>query len=419
MNLNLLKLRLVDFIGGLSIYTVLKHLKEEQYMPKEELDKIREEKFNEQFTLARRTVPYYAAFNTYNDLPVLTKEVIRDHTDQFFSGTYKGKLIKKTTSGSTGTPLKFYTSARAQSYLWAALLLCWEATGYRFGGKVAFIAGNALIKKGIKHTIFYKLLNITLYPASVMSEEAIAGYVASIKKNRIKLIYGYATSINTIAEYILQNGITPPVGLCGIVSTAELLSDKMRANIEKAFGVKVYNQYGCNEAGVSAFECEHHQLHLISSRCKYDTDTSGNLITTDLANEAFVLIKYNTNDIVHFADKPCTCGRSYPVIKDLLGRADDVLTDRKHKTIHCHYFFCLFKGEESIRQYQILFDEKSISVFLTVDGQFGKKNYQHYMDSIKSDLDFENYELKINHQFESKKNLKHSFIIDKRKHTAT
>lgn len=176
-NLHVLKLRLVDLIGGLLIYPVLQQLRKEQYLPKEMLDKSREEKFTALLALARKTVPYYDGCADYRDLPILSKATIRLHSSQFFSGAYHGKLIKKSTSGSTGTPLIFYSSALAQSYLWAALILCWEAAGYRFGDRVAFIAGNALIKKDIKHAIFYKLLNIRLYPASVMSPDSVAGYI--------------------------------------------------------------------------------------------------------------------------------------------------------------------------------------------------------------------------------------------------
>ncbi len=134
-------------------------------------------------------------------------------------------------------------------------------------------------------------MNIESYPVAILTEEIIAKYIESIKQKKIKLIYGYTMAISTIADYIIKNGITPPSGLSGIVSTAEMLSPKTRANIEKAFGVKVFNQYGCNEAGISAFECEEHQLHLISSRCIYEINEQGNLLGTDLANEAAIFMK--------------------------------------------------------------------------------------------------------------------------------
>ena len=58
----------------------------------------------------------------------------------------------------------------------------------------------------------------------------------------------------------------------GVVSTAEILSDKHRDNIGQAFNVKVHNQYGCNEAAISAFECDFGNLHYINTATKLEFD---------------------------------------------------------------------------------------------------------------------------------------------------
>ena len=50
-----------------------------------------------------------------------------------------------------------------------------------------------------------------------------------------QVIYGYAMAINLIADYMLQNKIPSIEGLKGITCTSEVLTDKMRDNIEKAF----------------------------------------------------------------------------------------------------------------------------------------------------------------------------------------
>ena len=195
----------------------------------------------------------------------------------------------------------------------------------------------------------------------------------------------------------------------------QMLTEKIRANIEKAFGVKVFNQYGCNEAGIAAFECEHHNLHLISSRSVYEIDAEGRLIGTDLANKACIFMKFNTGDIVEFSQEVCTCGRHYPVIEKIIGRSDELITDKSNKKIHSSYFNFLFKKDKSIMQYQVCFDEKSIQLNLKVDQDFSEKNYHHYMNLLKTDFDFEVYEIKINEKFYSGSNAKHAFIIDKRK----
>jgi hypothetical protein len=49
-----------------------------------------------------------------------------------------------------------------------------------------------------------------------------------------------------------------------------------------------------------------------------------------------------------------------------------------------------------------------------VDDCFNSNNRQFYLELIKSDFIFDNYEIAINQQFHTGKNLKHTFIIDKR-----
>ena len=413
---NILRLKFIDLVTGLKIYDTLQMFKKHQYMPEKDLRKVRQEKLDTLFTIARNSTVYYAQFNSYQQLPILTKKIIKQYPDNFLSGAYHGKLFMKATGGTTGTPFVYYTSVNAQSHLWAGLLLSWENTGYNFGEKAAFIAGSALMKLTAKHYLFYKLMNIDLYPAAAMSDEIIGKYIAAIRQKKTKLIYGYAMVINTVADYIINKGILPIPELKGIVCTSEMLTDTMRINIEKAFGVKVFNQYGCNEAGISAFECEHGNMHLISSRCIYETMPDGKLIGTDLANESYIFMKYDTGDMVEFSDQQCSCERCYPVIEKIIGRTNDMIVDKKNKKFHSSYFNFLFKKDKSIRQYQVLFDENSILINLLVDDNFTDDSHQYYLDLIKNNLDFDSYHINTNGQFHAKSNAKHTFVIDKRNH---
>lgn len=412
--INMLKLRLIDLLSGMEIYETLQMLKVQQYLPEEELNAIRQQQLNRLFNIAKKSTVYYSRFNSYEEVPVLTKQIMKQHPEDFLSSSFKGKLFKKFTGGTTGAPFKYATASATQSYLWAGLLLAWENTGYKFGDKVAFIGGSALLKVGSKHKMFYSLLNIDRYPVATMDDNIIAGHLAALRQRKTKMIYGYAMAINIIADYMLQNNIEPVTGLKGIVSTSEVLTDKMKANIENAFKVKVYNQYGCNEAGISAFECTHGSMHLISSRCIYETGPGGILISTDLSNDAYVFMKFNTNDIVEFSDNKCSCGRTFPLISKIEGRGNELLVDQRSKKIHSTYFNFLFKNDKAVKQFQVSFDESNFYINLLVDNSFTEANKEYYLDIMKSNFVFDNYEMMINEKFQEGKNLKHTFIIDKR-----
>lgn len=412
--INMLKLKLIDTLSGTQIQQTLRMLKEHQYLAEAELDNIRQEKLDVLFRTARQSTVYYSQFDSYDELPPLTKKIMKECPDDFLSSAYKGKTFKKFTGGTTGTPFPYQTSELAQSHLWAGLILSWESCGYEFGDRVAFIAGSALIKIDTKHKVFYKLLNVDKYPVASMDESVMASHLNKIRDNDTRLIYGYAMSINLIADFMLENNIPPIESMKGIVCTSEVLTDKMRANIEKAFQVKVYNQYGCNEAGLSAFECSHGNMHLITSRCVYEINDDGVLLSTDLANDAYIFMKYNTGDIVKFSDEKCGCGRTYPVIAKIEGRGNELLVDQRNKVIHSSYFNFLFKNDHSIKQYQVTFDERSVYINLKVDHTFNRNNRQFYLEMMKNDFIFDKYEIATNQEFHTGKNLKHTFIIDKR-----
>ena len=412
--INMLKLKLIDILSGTDIDGTLQMLKQHQYLPAEELDVIRQQQLDHLFDIAKSSTGYYAQFENYDEVPTLTKQIMKERPDDFLSSAYKGKVFKKFTGGTSGTPFPYQTSALAQSHLWAGLILSWESCGYEFGDQVAFIAGSALIKVDAKHKVFYKLLNVDKYPVAAMDESIMAAHLNKIRDNDTKLIYGYAMSINLIADFMLENNIPPIESMKGIVCTSEVLTDKMRVNIEKAFNVKVYNQYGCNEAGLSGFECEKGNMHLITSRCMYEIDEYGVLLSTDLANDAYIFMKYNTGDIVKLSDEKCSCGRNYPVISKIEGRGNEMLVDQRNKVIHSSYFNFLFKNDHSIKQYQVTFDERSVCINLKVDHTFNRNNRQFYLELIKNDFVFDKYEIATNKEFHIGKNLKHTFIVDKR-----
>jgi phenylacetate-CoA ligase len=55
-----------------------------------------------------------------------------------------------------------------------------------------------------------------------------------------------------------------------------------------------------------------------------ETDELHEIFITDLLNFGMPMIRYRINDCVELATKPCSCGRGYPLIRQLIGRTGDV-----------------------------------------------------------------------------------------------
>lgn len=410
-----LKFRIIDLLRGTSILPVLEALRRQQYLSAEELESIRQQKLDGLFSLAKNKTAYYRQYASYSELPMLTKDIVQQQPTAFAVEGYNKKLTKKTTGGSTGIPFSYFTTTLSQSFVWAGLLLSWEAAGYRLGDRVAFIAGSSIIKSGWQYRLFYWLMNVKLLYASPLNDEVMANYVLQLQQQKTTIIYGYANTIQTLAHYIIRmGGITFP-HLKGLVSTAELLTPAARIIIEKAFGAKVFNQYGCNEAGISAFECEQGNMHLISTRCMYETSADGCLLGTDLANEGYIMMKFNSTDLVQFGGSNCACNRHFPIIQSMVGRQTDILVDMDNNILHSSFFGIVFGKDTSIRQFQIAYTNDAIELNIHSHTD-GLETFTHrYLAMLRQHTSFKHYSIVLNTPFISNHNDKHKEVVDKRR----
>ena len=409
-----IRLLLLDTLGGTSIYKTLHEFEAQQYYPLHTLESIKNNKFNDLYKIAKSSTKFYKYTQSYKSLDILEKQMIKDNFSSFIVDSYSKKLFPKFSGGSTGTPFKYFTTAESRSNMWAGILLSWKVAGYNFGDKIAFIAGSSILKSNLKHKIFYKIFNIKMYSVFDLSDENIKMYLNDLRKNKVKIIYGYASAINCIANFIHNQGFHDFPFLKGIVCTAEIMTESMRDNIKQAFNVEVYNQYGCNEAGVSAFECEFHKMHLINTRSYHEIDEEGNLYSTDLSNKGFILIKYKTGDQVKFStDIHCACKRNFPIIEKINGRCGDIIIDKNNNTIHYLFFNLLFRDNMNITQFQISYNKNDIYININLKNKYLNSTYfDTYLTQIKSRIHFDTYNLLLNEPFIKLPNSKHSPIVN-------
>ena len=81
-------------------------------------------------------------------LPILTKQMVREHYDELVSkDAAKRHYQKGSTGGSTGTPLKFMKDTPTWNMQWASSFRAWEWYGYHLGEKMFTLGGNSLVKK--------------------------------------------------------------------------------------------------------------------------------------------------------------------------------------------------------------------------------------------------------------------------------
>jgi len=410
-----LRYRLIDLARGTNSVGLLAELRRWQYDSPQSLDARSAQGLAQYFDELRRQVPMFADVARFDDLPVLDKRFINAHRDALMNQSYKGKLVRKKTGGSTGEPLVYFTGAESQSYLWAGIFLSWEAAGYRLGDKVAFLAGSSLFGTGYKQRVYYKLLNVTVMSAFDMSAGQMMGFVEALRDEEFRLLYGYASAIHRLARHLLESGARLRSHLRGIVCTAEMLTPQMRADIEAAFGVPCFSQYGCNDAGVSAFECEHRNgFHLLSMRSHAEVLEGGRLVSTDLSNRAMFMPRYDTGDLVRMSGRICPCGRGLPLIDEVVGRQNDMVNDPQGASVHSEFFTHLFREDSRIQSFQVVYDAAELVV--NVHGaplSIGEQQAlaAPYLERIQASLCFPITRFEFNKPYLTQANSKHRFVL--------
>ena len=290
------------------------------------------------------TVPYYRAawdaagvrpddVATLDDLarlPVLTKADIRAHNDALVSTAFDRSTLRvKTTSGSTGVPLKIYLDERGAQWKTAATLRADEWSGWRRGQRVAKVWGNPEYRhNGLRGRLVNAVVDRAIYLDTIqLNDDRIREFVTALRRHRPSLVFGHAHSLYLVACRLRAMGVDD-IRPDGVISTAMPLHSWQRTVIEQVFGTPATNRYGCEEVSLIACECERHAgLHVAAESVFTEVEPDGRLLVTDLSNFAMPLIRYRIGDVVTTSPTPCPCGRGLPLLATVEGRdADYVLT---------------------------------------------------------------------------------------------
>jgi phenylacetate-CoA ligase len=122
--------------------------------------------------------------------------------------------------------------------------------------------------------------------------------------------------------------------------TGEMLPASLRKTFEGDYGIDTYQAYAVTEpGGAIAYECrQKNGMHLMDEYVTeiVDPETGkqlgpgevGEIVTTQLQNEDWGLIRFGTGDLSSYVAETCPCGRTAPRITGIVGRAGDAVKVR-------------------------------------------------------------------------------------------
>jgi len=359
--------------------------------PLEKLQGLQVKKFKRIFEWAYNNSPFYKKLyqdagmepgdiKSYEDIkkvPKIDKGMLRDVQSRppFPYGDMLAVPLTEVTefrqtSGTTGTPV--YQADTWQDWEWWAESWAYilYSQGYRntdrifipFGYNifVAFWAGHYAAEK----------VGCEVVPGGVLDTEARIMKMKELKCNGFMATPTYVLGMADTARKI---GIDPKsIGIQKITCAGEPGASipTTKARIEEAWGAKVYDHIGATEIGAWSYMCVDQPPGLHVNEALFlveieDLDTgeiitqpgkNGKMIITAFDRMAKPCIRFDSKDVIRWADYTCTCGRTFRIIDGgVVGRSDDIT---KVKGV----LLAPTAIEEVVRSFKELSDEYEVAV---------------------------------------------------------
>jgi len=365
-------------------------LAESQYWSKGEMAAYQMTKLRETLEHAYNHVPYYRArmleldinpaaddlLEVLNRLPMVNKTDALAHYQEIIPSNLKaGKIFHAHTSACQGPFMEMPRTAYAHIIERAYLLLIWEWAGYHLDEPALRLRAV----DGVDQQVTYDAAqNCLEFPLAVFTDQTCRLVADKARTFKPKAIFGYPSYLFALAEAVVRlnrEADFSSVKVC--FAASEKLFPYQRRLIAKAFAATVSQWYGQAEQVCLAGWCpECECLHEISQYSLVEYQPIGNdphgpaeVVGTSFLNEAFPLLRYRMNDVVTLAETPNRCGRPYPSIKEVQGRAGDFLVTPKGALVSPTSLEFSWDLVPGIQQIQILQTVPDAIVVLLVAGE--------------------------------------------------
>jgi phenylacetate-CoA ligase len=383
-------------VRGRSTLQHLAQLEQSQWLSREELDRLETDALVRLLSYAGAHVPYYRelfrnqrfdprAVRSRADLaelPLLTREIVRERYADLVDPAHRGSNIKKGTSGSTGKPLKFEYSKASECWRQAIKARGYGWAGYRPGRKTFFYwAAVSAGAPSLKMRLDRALKRETFFDSMKQDLAARHAALALLRRTRPEVIVCYTQACAQFARWITDNGLRDWDDI-PVICAAEAVLPADRAVLARAFGPDIFESYGSRETMLMAAECERHEgMHLSEENLLLELVRDGKLIgpcqtgevvVTDLHNYGMPMIRYVNGDLaVLAAEGRCSCGRALRRLERVEGRRADTMIDAAGNAVPGIVFHVLFSDarQEIVRQFQAVQNAKGEVVLKVVRGR--------------------------------------------------
>ena len=292
-------------------------------------------------------------------LPVVCKEDLLEfnedeRTNYSVAGANHAERI--TTSGSSGAPFEFEVERTYNKWRKAQYLRPYVANGRRpwhRALRLTALTENVSVARSRWGPFPERKMNCT---------SDISLQIDELWERNPSLVQGYPSALRCLAFELLARQIETPYVRTAFTDS-ELLTPDTRALIERAFGAPVIDIYGSFETDNIAYQCSSESdYHVTTDSVIAEVfndgrpvlDRDGDLVVTVLRSRMTPFIRYNLRDQVRLLDAPCDCGRTFPLMKIVAGRSDDLIVHRDgRREPPMSLTYSMLQCSDIFREYQI------------------------------------------------------------------
>jgi len=400
-------------LSGYPVFRYFRYLKSIEYKSPEELQELQNQKLQHLLKHAYENVPYYnkvlveagvlkngkVILDNFYRIPPLTKKILREQGDNLLSKDHKKRgSYRNTSGGSTGEPVKFIQDKDYKAWGLAYRLLYNQWAGKEVGQPEIKLWGSErdVLEKADKLSTRIRRwgFHLKIMNSFMMDDINMSRYVKKWNRFKPQIVWAYMNSICELARFIKRKNIKifKPAS---IISTAETLTENVRTLVEEVFECPLLNQYGSREIGIGGCECTkkegihifplHNKIEILNehmSPCK--PGQAGKVLVTTLNNFSMPLIRYDIGDMAIPAhNEQCSCGRSFPLIKNVVGRHVEAFRTRDGRTIPGE-FFIHFVGvvynKDFVKRFQVVQKDYDLVVVRIVISD--KKKFDEYKPEL-------------------------------------
>jgi phenylacetate-CoA ligase len=387
---------------------------EMQWWPLERLLELQNEKLRETVRLAYNDTVFYRDLYERNGigpenvrglqdlgrLPIVTKRMLMRAYPDKCTRRVAAPWREYFTSGSSGQPFGVRISDESMSMARALMLLRARFSGWDFGD--GYLQMGMTLDRGLVKRLKDILLNVSYVSAFDLSDKALDRCLAILEEKKHAYIMGYAASLYCIAKRAGDVGFNRK--LRGIVSWGDNMFPRYRKEIERQFGCRVTDTYGCGEGIQIAAQCgcregayhvfmPHVIVEVVNDEGRTVVNEGGKIVVTRLDAGTMPFVRYELGDVGSKSDwQTCPCGRGLEMLKSIDGRDTDIVTTPNGNRLIVHFFTGIFEFYPSVEVFQVRQERvKEIEIKIVPRADFSMGDWNKIREEIheKGDPDLE------------------------------